>query len=90
MSSSLPPFAHAWLQQHLAGAAKMEALRLEELRRMTEDDAAKIFALLDPPHPYPLRQSSGLVQQQYWFKLQREQQDPIAEAAGERSSGSSR
>jgi hypothetical protein len=34
---------------------------------MTESDAGRVFAQLDPPHPYVLRPSSGLVEQQRFF-----------------------
>ena len=67
----------------------MDALRLKELKNMTESEAARIFAQLDVPHPYPLRPSSGLVEQQYWFKLLRVKQATAAEAASERNSASS-
>jgi hypothetical protein len=42
-------------------------MRVEELRRMTEADAARVFAQLDPPRPYAVRPSSGLVDQQRLF-----------------------
>jgi hypothetical protein len=47
-------------------------MKRQSLRQMTEADAARIFAQLDPPRPYTLRESSGLVEQQRWFRLLRD------------------
>ena len=68
----LPEFAPRWLQQRRLGFAKLEELQRNELCTMTEAEAARVFAQLDPPRPYPLRASSGLVEQQRWFRLLRE------------------
>lgn len=69
---SLPPFAATWLAQRCLGYERLRRMRLEELRSMTEADSARIFAQLDPPRPYALRPSSGLVEQQRLFaKLHR-------------------
>ena len=47
------------------GQAALEAERLQCLRSLSEQDAARQFAgLLQIPGPYPLRPSSGLVEQQ--------------------------
>jgi hypothetical protein len=73
-SEPLPDFAPQWLAQRRLGYARLEELKLEELRQMTESDAARIFAMLDPPRPYALRPSSGLVEQQRWFMLARTRQ----------------
>lgn len=68
---SLPPFAATWLAQRRLGFERLERMRLEELRSMTEADADRIFANLDPARPDALRPSSGLVEQQRLFaKLQ--------------------
>ena len=64
----LPEFASEWLSQRRIGFARLEQLRQEELRAMTETEAARVFAQLDPPQPYELRPSSGLVEQQRWFE----------------------
>ena len=63
----LPPFAATWLAQRRRGYERLERMRLEELRSMTEVDAAGVFARLDPLRPYVLRSSSGLVEQQRLF-----------------------
>ena len=68
-STPLPAFARQWLEQRLLAAAKLEELRIQELIGLTEADAAQIFAQLDPCRPYELRPSSGLVEQQRWFRL---------------------
>lgn len=67
----LPAFAPQWMAQWRIAAARLELLRSETLRALTQRDAARIFALLDPPRPYELRSSSGLVEQQRWFDLLR-------------------
>ena len=67
--AALPDFAAQWLAQWRLGQAKLEELRLKALREMTEADSARAFALLDPPRPYTLRPSSGLIEQQRWFQL---------------------
>lgn len=63
----LPPFAATWLAQRRIAYERLERMRLEELRLMTQADAARVFAQLDPPRPYVLRPSSGLIQQQRLF-----------------------
>ena len=68
-TDQLPEFAHAWLAQRRLATARLEEMRLEELSQMTESDAARIFEQLDPPRPYELRPSSGLIEQQRWFRL---------------------
>lgn len=50
----------------------LEELKIAELRKMSEADAAKIFTELDYPLPSPWRPESkpednGLVEQQRWF-----------------------
>jgi len=69
----LPPFAGEWLAQRTRGFARLDLLNLQALRAMTEADAARMFARLDPPRPYLLRPSSGLVEQQRLFALLRRQ-----------------
>jgi len=64
---NLPPFAATWLAQRRLAHERLERMRMEELRRMTPADAARVFAQLDPPRPYVLRPSSGLIQQQRLF-----------------------
>ena len=50
----------------------MEARRLEALRRLSELEAAQHFArLLTVPLPYPLREGSGLIEQQRIFDRMR-------------------
>lgn len=57
-------FVGAWQRAEKA----LNALRIQELRRMGETESAQRFArLLSPPAPYPLRKSSGLVEQQRIF-----------------------
>ena len=68
----LPSFAARWLAQRRLGFARLDALQRQELRQMTERESARIFSQLDPPRPYELRPSSGLVEQQRWFRLFRE------------------
>jgi hypothetical protein len=63
----LPPFASEWMAQWRIAAARLESLRRREIRDLTEASAARVFALLDPPRPYQLRPSSGLIEQQRWF-----------------------
>lgn len=47
---------------------ELAALRIRELRQMSEAESAQRFArFLSPPGPYPLRKSSGLVEQQRIF-----------------------
>ena len=75
LSEPLPPFAAEWLAQRNIGHARLEELRIERLRQMTEAESARIFSMLDPPRPYTLRPSSGLVEQQRWFRLLRERQE---------------
>ncbi len=54
-------YVHAWRER----AAILEALRLRDLRALSERDAARRFAeLLRGPLPAPPRPSSGLVEQQ--------------------------
>ena len=76
----LPDFAPQWLAQWRRAAARLEQLRREELENLTESQAASIFAQLDPPRPYELRPSSGLVEQQRWFQLFREKMEPASPA----------
>ena len=48
--------------------AELTSLRIRELRQMSEAESAQRFArFLSPPGPYPLRKSSGLVEQQRIF-----------------------
>lgn len=65
----LPNFAKAWMMQRTVSAKRLAAMRLQELREMTEADSAIIFAKLEPCRPYPLRPTSGLVEQQRLFRL---------------------
>lgn len=54
-------YASAWRR----AGPELERVRLRELRELSETEAAKRFALLlRLPGPYPLRRSSGLVEQQ--------------------------
>lgn len=47
---------------------ELASLRIRELRQMSETESAQRFArFLSPPGPYPLRTSSGLVEQQRIF-----------------------
>ena len=63
-SSGAEAYVRAWRHR---GAA-MNAERLRELRQLTEREAARRFARsLQLPGPYPLRPSSGLVEQQRVF-----------------------
>lgn len=56
--------ADAWQCAHEA----LASVRIRELRQMSETESAERFArLLSPPGPYPLRKSSGLVEQQRIF-----------------------
>lgn len=73
----LPDYAHEWYAQISAGYEKLEAIRTAELRNMTEQDAARIFDQLEPPRPFEIRPSSGLVEQQRLFRklLQEKAQD---------------
>ena len=71
-SDPLPAFAARWLQQRRLGFERLDQMKRQSLRQMTEADAARIFAQLDPPRPYTLRESSGLVEQQRWFRLLRD------------------
>lgn len=68
------------LAQRRLGYERIEQLRLERLRNMTEREAAEIFDTLDPPRPYRLRPSSGLVEQQRRFAGIRQR---LAEIAAE-------
>lgn len=62
--------AATWRRAHDA----LEAERLSELRRLSERDSAQRFArLLRLSMPYPLRESSGLVEQQRIFARLRNQ-----------------
>lgn len=70
----LPSFAATWLSQCRLGYERLAQLRMEELRNMTEIEAGRVFAQLDPPRPYLLRSSSGLVEQQRLFAKLR---DPV-------------
>lgn len=80
----LPEFASQWLAQRRLGFARLEELRQQQLRNMTEAEAARIFSQLDPPRPYRLRPSSGLVEQQRWFRMLKEKLD-ASSVEGERS-----
>ena len=56
--------ARAWQQTAAAGEPK----RLQALRQLSELEAAQRFArLLAIPLPYPVREGSGLVEQQRIF-----------------------
>lgn len=47
---------------------ELASLRVRELRQLSESESARRFArLLCPPAPYPLRKTSGLVEQQRVF-----------------------
>lgn len=60
--------AEAYVRAWRRTAAAMNAERLSELRRLTELEAAQRFAhLLRLSSGYPLRTSSGLVEQQRIF-----------------------
>jgi len=49
-------------------AAELDGQRLRDLRQLSEEEAARRFAtLLCMPPPYPLREGSGLVEQQRIF-----------------------
>lgn len=49
-------------------AAELDRERLRDLRQLSEVEAARRFAdLLCVPPPYPLREGSGLVEQQRIF-----------------------
>jgi len=59
-----------WVQlwKNVTGPA-LERIHDRELLDMSEDRAREISAmLLDVPEDYPLRQESGLVEQQFWFQ----------------------
>lgn len=78
----LPAFASQWMAQWRVAATRLESLRRQQMRELTEADAARLFAMLDPPRPYQLRPSSGLVEQQRWFALLRKKMtSPTAELA---------
>ena len=64
----LPDFAEQWYSQISAGYEKVEAMRTAELQNMTEQDSARIFARLEPPRPFEIRSSSGLIEQQRLFR----------------------
>lgn len=54
-------YASAWRR----AGPELKRERLRELRQLSETEAAKRFALLlRLPSPYPVRRSSGLVEQQ--------------------------
>lgn len=60
--------AKAYVRFWAAAEAELEAERLRDLRQLTETESARRFmALLQMPGPYPLRSSSGLVEQQRIF-----------------------
>lgn len=63
----LPDFAPEWFAQWRLAANRLAELHLERLANLTESEAGRIFALLDPPRPYELRSTSGLVEQQRLF-----------------------
>jgi hypothetical protein len=59
--SGAASFAAAWRR----AAPELEAKRLQALRNLSEQESALCFAeLLTPAGEYPLRSSSGLVEQQ--------------------------
>lgn len=74
-SEGLPPYAAQWFEQRRLGFERLDHLRRQAIREMTESESAKIFAQLDPPRPYQLRPSSGLIEQQRWFRLLRQPRD---------------
>jgi hypothetical protein len=85
----LPPFASEWMAQWRIAAARLESLRRREIRDLTEASAARVFALLDPPRPYQLRPSSGLIEQQRRFaELRRKMACSAAESEAEKPNGS--
>lgn len=60
--------AQAYVRAWRRTAALLDKGRLGELRALSEVEAAQQFArLLRMPPPYPLRPSSGLVEQQRIF-----------------------
>ncbi len=65
----LPDFAEAWMRQRTVSAERLSAMRRQELCEMTEAESAAVFAKLEPCRPYPLRPTSGLVEQQRLFRL---------------------
>lgn len=78
----LPKFAEAWMRQRTVSAERLAAMRLQELREMTEAESAVIFARLEPCRPYPLRPTSGLVEQQRLFRLFAQSEDRAADGQG--------
>ena len=64
-------YANAWRR----AAPELEKERLHALRLLTEEDAAQLFAKLSAAaESFPLRDGSGLVEQQRIFSLLRDQE----------------
>lgn len=71
----LPEFAHEWMNQWKRAAVRLAELRRENLKQLTEAEAARMFEMLEPPWPFKLRPTSGLVQQQNRFCRLRQLRD---------------
>ncbi len=81
----LPDFASQWLAQWRIAGARLDEMRRQELSAMTEADAARIFDQLDPVRPYELRPTSGLVEQQRWFRKLADLLDRVSDPSLDRS-----
>jgi hypothetical protein len=57
-----------WVRAWQRAGPAMEKLRENELRNVSEDDSVRIFDGLDSPFPPVLRDTSGLVEQQRYFR----------------------
>lgn len=62
MTTPLPPFAKAWMEQWKQAAPELARVRAEELRALDSGaNEASVASLADPGR------MSGLVEQQAWF-----------------------
>lgn len=73
--ASADPELAAAVAMRLAGYAEAERVRIQELRDLTEGEAARIaddLLQLLPLLPDEPDRGSGLVEQQHWFSLLRQ------------------
>ena len=70
--ATTPEEQRAWMAQWRSAAVELEKVKIAELRALTEEQAARDSEVLLSLGPFPLdpqrQSSSGLVEQQRWFR----------------------
>ena len=66
--TSLSP-EHQWIRAWRSAAIELPKIRAAELRAMTDEDVVEAALMLEPFETAPLRPSSGMIELQKWFAM---------------------